>query len=103
MESKILNINGYDEIVDLCRNIAILKNSLYGNENLIRFGDFGILVRMNDKIGRLNNLINKNNGKTESKDIIESVEDTLKDLINYAIYMILIRKNKLVIDDGKKE
>jgi len=43
---------------------------------------------MNDKIARLNNMF--------KKELYDKMDDDLLDLINYSIYLYLIRKNMLI-------
>ena len=61
------------------------KNKRYGNSFSEQFSEFGILsliIRLNDKLNRLKTLTkNPEIGAT----VDESIEDTLKDLANYAI------------------
>lgn len=71
------------------------KNKDYGDaftQSLDKYGPIAALVRMEDKMGRLSNLITKGEkGYIKS----ESVEDTLIDLANYAIMTSLyLRGNK---------
>lgn len=49
-----------------------------------------ILVRMCDKIARVGSLLQK--GKAKVKD--ESVRDTLLDLANYSLLMVLVREQE---------
>ncbi len=61
------------------------KNSDYGNsfeESLEKHGIIAAIVRMEDKMGRLNSLAKKG---YEQKVSDESLVDTLKDLSNYAL------------------
>lgn len=61
------------------------KNSDYGNsfeESLEKHGLIAAIVRMEDKMGRLNSLTKKS---AEQKVSDESLVDTLKDLSNYAL------------------
>jgi len=59
----------------------------------------GTIVRMSDKMDRLINLVwNKQVAEVED----EKVEDTLKDLINYAIYSIMMIRGKLVNESTKE-
>nr|DAR94940.1 MAG TPA: Nucleotide modification associated domain 1 [Caudoviricetes sp.] len=61
------------------------KNSDYGNsfeESLEKHGIIAAIVRMEDKMGRLNSLTKKG---AEQKVSDESLVDTLKDLSNYAL------------------
>ncbi len=59
----------------------------------------GIIVRMNDKMSRLINLVW--NEQEDYND--ESVEDSLRDLLNYTIYCIMIKKGKLTIEANEDE
>ena len=72
-----------------CENIQLMdkKQQDYGSNNISAFGEFGVLVRMNDKIERLKNLNKMPNPKNES------VEDSYMDLCNYAIIAMMIRRN----------
>ena len=61
------------------------KNSDYGNsfeESLEKHGIIAAVVRMEDKMGRLNSLTKKD---ADQKVSDESLIDTLKDLSNYAL------------------
>lgn len=72
------------------------KNHDYGNsfdQSLDKFGLIASIVRMNDKMNRLETLASK---KAEVKD--ESVEDTLLDLANYAIMTVMWLRNSRCID-----
>jgi hypothetical protein len=79
------------EEVFTCVMLFDKKQSDYGPGNIAKFGDYGVLVRMSDKIERLANLYKKNKQKGRVK---ESVEDTLRDIANYAIITILWRNGK---------
>ena len=76
------------EIADM----LIKKNHDYGDDNLVKRGLLGIIIRMEDKLARLDNLyiIPKN------PHVEESLEDTLKDIAGYAINAIrLLREGKI--------
>lgn len=49
----------------------------------------GILVRICDKISRVQNLLDQ-----EPQVVEESIEDTLKDIINYSAILLTYIKNK---------
>lgn len=71
----------HDELLSIFEK----KNADYGNsfeESLEKHGIIAAIVRMEDKIGRLNSLTKKG---TEQKVSDESLVDTLKDLSNYAL------------------
>ena len=83
-------LKGIDEVHTICREIAKKKNHDYGDNNLTKFGTRGVLIRMNDKIERLNNLWD--NPHIEVAD--EKMLDTVYDLINYATYMAMMLSGK---------
>lgn len=72
-------------------NIAVLdaKQQDYGPGNIAAFGEFGCLVRANDKIERLKHLLRTGNAPKN-----ESVEDAWLDLANYAVIAVLCRSGK---------
>ena len=80
-----------NEVADLVQK----KNRDYGSsfDNLIdKYGIIGYLIRISDKISRIEALSKKNDNALV-KD--EKMEDTLKDIIGYTILMInYIRNSK---------
>lgn len=71
----------HDELLSIFEK----KNADYGNsfeESLEKHGIIAAIVRMEDKMGRLNSLTKKG---AEQKISDESLVDTLKDLSNYAL------------------
>ena len=102
LESKKLNadkiITGVGKVqthIDICRelnDIYIAKNKDYGDSFSKSFKEYGMMmpcIRLEDKLNRLKS-ITKNK---EQKVINESIEDTLKDLANYAIMTLIELKN----------
>ena len=80
------------EVMDDIGNLLITKQLDYGpgNINNAHGGPInGLLVRIGDKFERLKNLFGK-----QSKPNFESIEDSFKDLANYAVIGILIQKGK---------
>lgn len=63
------------------------KQQDYGSANIAKFGTFGVLVRINDKLERLKNLYTIKGRKR--KAINESIQDSFRDLSNYAIIALL--------------
>jgi hypothetical protein len=57
----------------------------YGPKNIIGFGVFGIIVRMNDKFERMKNLFMK-----KRKPRNESMKDALRDIANYAMIATMV-------------
>ena len=72
------------------------KNRDYGSNNLLTFGDLGILVRLSDKLERLKNYVLRD--RTFEIDD-ENLEDTLYDIAGYAIMWIVLRKEGYELDD----
>ena len=66
------------------------KQADYGNNNIIKFGTKGVLVRVNDKVERLINLTWNNDKEPK----FESVEDTWKDIAGYAILALIELRRK---------
>jgi hypothetical protein len=60
------------------------KGQDYGTENIKKFGSYGVLVRVSDKVERLINLSRK-----EGQVNFESVEDSWKDIAGYAILALI--------------
>ena len=76
---------GMDFLADVHRykreeaRVIIAKQLDYGPDNINDFGDFGVLVRANDKMRRLKNLY-----KSDREPVHESVDDSWMDKGNYA-------------------
>jgi len=68
-----------NEFADLC----IAKQKDYGHENILAFGELGLVVRANDKMARLKNLRTKE-GVTEPK------LDAWLDLAGYSILALML-------------
>ena len=90
-----LNFEEYDRIIAQCREITLKKNADYGCNTLFKFACKGVVVRLNDKMERLINLI-WNENKRQVQD--EKVEDTVLDMINYCVYLIMLLRGKLTKD-----
>ena len=78
----------YDELAEL----MLKKHKDYGPKNISESpgGPLnGLRVRMHDKLARINNLID-NNKQPEN----ESLEDSFKDMANYAIIGLLVLRGK---------
>ena len=72
----------------ICVRLFDKKQSDYGPNNIGKFGYNGVLVRMSDKFERLCTL--SRSGR-EPAVINEPIEDTLRDIANYAIIAIMCR------------
>lgn len=76
-----------DSVLDEMRELMISKQKDYGSKNIMEFGEYGVLVRANDKMARLKNLLQA--GKEPNN---ESVEDSWLDLANYAVIALMVRR-----------
>lgn len=86
------NIENFKSITDNMLEIYKNKNHDYGNsfeQSLDKFGLVASIVRMGDKMNRIESLSKK---KAEVKN--ESIKDTLLDLANYAIMTAMWIDNK---------
>ena len=61
-------------------------------DNLRAFSWQGVVVRLGDKFHRLKHFIKSNNGKLKVKD--ESIEDTMQDFVNYALFMLILYRQE---------
>ena len=78
----------YDELM----SILLAKHKDYGPKNIADAPGGalnGLRVRIHDKIARINNLIDRH-----SDPMYESLEDSFKDLANYAIIAMLVMRDK---------
>ena len=71
------------EVAREVADLVIKKQMDYGKDNILVFGEFGVLVRTNDKIARLKNLIGK-------EGITEPRIDAWVDIIGYGIIALLL-------------
>lgn len=79
----------YDELM----SILLKKHKDYGPRNIADApgGPInGLRVRIHDKVARINNLIDTGSDQPE----YESMEDSFKDLANYAIIALLVMRDK---------
>ena len=74
--------------VDRIAEILVRKQHDYGHHNIARFGRAGLLVRMHDKVARLENLLQ---WSTDPEN--ESVVDNFIDVIGYASIGIMWERN----------
>lgn len=67
----------------------IRKQLDYGPNAIARFGIEGIVIRMSDKMERLINLTQLQ----RDAEVDESIEDTLADIVGYAIHGLLMQRH----------
>lgn len=84
-------IDKHQQLCDRIHQICINKNKDYGNSASRLYEEFGLIsyvVRMNDKMHRINNLM-----KNEAMVKDESIKDTLLDLANYCLLAVADMEN----------
>ena len=82
------------EVSDGLNNLLLSKHRDYGPKNISQAPGGainGLRVRMWDKMARINNLLDSNRHDAPAH---ESLEDSFRDLANYAIISILVLKGK---------
>ncbi len=82
--------NGKDAAQQVANEMVELiakKQHDYGHENINAFGEVGVLVRLNDKVARLRNLIMKNVDPAN-----EATEDSWRDVVGYGLIALMLRK-----------
>ena len=93
MKAYCHKVHSMNEVIGFehaCREVArelaelvVSKQKDYGHDNINAFGEFGLVVRTNDKIARLRNLQGKE-GVTEPRI------DAWKDIAGYAIIALML-------------
>jgi hypothetical protein len=88
-------VTTYEQAIDWAwekiRYTLIDRQRKYGHENINRSGELGLLVRLNDKLARMENLL-KIRGTSILLEVCEedeSVEDTAIDIAGYGIIWVM--------------
>jgi hypothetical protein len=81
-----------NNVVEELSTLLLSKHRDYGPKNISQApgGPLnGLRVRMHDKLARINNLVDTNSGPEH-----ESLEDSFKDMANYAIIGLLVLRGQ---------
>ena len=80
-----------DDVVKEVKELLLRKRNDYGTENISRFGELGVVIRLSDKLDRLVNLVVKPklSGKGGNAVNNEPIDDTWLDIIGYGILGLL--------------
>lgn len=78
--------------IDHVSKVLVRKQTDYGPENIRRFGRRGLIVRMHDKIARLENLLS-----TNAEPNNESIADNILDVVGYAAIGIMWEDNNFLL------
>lgn len=76
-------------IVDLLAR----KQRDYGPGNILAFGEIGLMVRMSDKVARLQNLL----AREDSTGVAEPTEDAWLDLVGYAVIARMLANDTFLL------
>lgn len=79
------------EISEECDELLVDKQRDYGPKNILKFGAFGCLVRASDKLERWHHLTDQEGEPTVDD---ETLEDTIKDLRNYAQIALMVMREQ---------
>lgn len=92
--NRLINDPNYSKFVntmmspELITTTVIRKQHDYGPQNVAKFGMWGLIVRLHDKIARLDNLLStKRSGFNSVSD--ETIYDTLLDVVGYSTVAML--------------
>lgn len=75
-------------IIEEMFSIYTMKNADYGNSSNMTYemyGDVAYAVRINDKMNRINSLLQKGEAQVED----EKLEDTILDMANYCVLWLM--------------
>ena len=84
-----MNIEELKKILDEIEVLMKKKNEMYGDENIVKIGKQGVILRITDKIERLKNLFEKKINPPE-----ETIEDTWQDIISYSVIGLMLERNR---------
>jgi len=81
-------------------NTVINKQKDYGHKNIARFGMTGLVIRVHDKVARVENLMTKDKYYNSVAD--ETLLDTLMDIIGYSIIAYMWLDNTFMYELEKQ-
>lgn len=77
-------------------NTVIRKQRDYGHKNISKFGITGLVIRVHDKVARVENLMQKEN---QANAVVgETMIDTLMDIIGYSIIAYMWLNNTFMYE-----
>lgn len=89
---EIAHLRGIDLTVDEIHRTLVRKQRDYGPENIRRFGRQGLMVRLHDKVARLENL--DGDGRQPEN---ESIRDTFMDIVGYCAIGMMWERNEFLL------
>lgn len=97
----------YEEALDRTlaelRDVLIRKHRDYGPGNILHFGEYGIVMRVQDKVSRLEQLVPPKGYAWPDRAVRdETVDDTWMDLVNYAVIALMLRSGTFTLPMANK-
>ncbi len=92
-----------DQILTEMRKVIVAKQHDYGPRNITDFGELGCLIRANDKIARLRNLLWNKDGSVSKTPKNEAIDDSWLDLGNYTILAQMAKRGWMELPVGEME
>ena len=89
--ADLMGVHTYVSAADVVP-LLVKKQHDYGHQNILRFGLHGLLVRVNDKVARIENLVWR-----EEEAANESLQDSFDDLIGYSIIGIMLVRGTFLL------
>jgi hypothetical protein len=80
-------------VVDELTSVLIKKQKDYGHDNINRFGRLGLLVRVHDKVARIENLMRRGTSPEN-----ESLRDNYMDVINYCAIGMMVEMDWFLLE-----
>jgi hypothetical protein len=84
---------GFNLTIPYVHEVLCRKQHDYGHSNIQRFGRAGLMVRVHDKVARLENLIENNSTPNN-----ESIQDNVMDVIGYAAIGIMWESDTFMLE-----
>jgi len=85
-----------DSVTETVHKILVKKQSDYGHNNIKRFGRTGLIVRIQDKVARLENLMAKGIDE-ENEPQNESITDNVIDVMGYSAIGIMWERGEFLL------
>lgn len=92
-ESKIFDYPEPDQAIQELSDLLVRKQKDYGHDNISRFGRLGLLVRVHDKVARLENLTRRGLDPEN-----ESLRDNYMDVINYCAIGMMVEMDWFLLE-----
>ena len=83
------------KVCDTVHRVLVKKQMDYGHNNIKRFGRIGLIVRMQDKVARLENLMSKYDEDSTPQN--ESILDNVIDVMGYSAIGIMWEREQFLL------